>query len=255
MISLRLRSKCKKYEYLYYECKGRQPLTVGRTSQCVARKVRADRLDEVVWQALTNLLQKPEVIPQLHQQWATAKSQNLSGLEAQQTQLQQRHTRLERQDQRLLDAYQSEAINLAELQARRQKLAAERQQIEQEMRQLAETRQQTVHWQAVIENAATFRTLLGENLTQLPFETRQAVAQCLIKKVIVTGEDVDIHFVLPFETTPQALRQATREPAGTPGNFYRLRLADFDAPAFLKELRDLVVSERQITGHQIAYAP
>lgn len=230
MVSIRLRSKCQKYEYLYYECKGHAPLTVGRTTRCQARTVRADRLDEVVWQAVTQLLQKPEVMPQLHQQWATAKSQNLSGLEAQQMQLQQRCTRLERQDQRLLDAYQSDAINLAELQARRQKLATERQQIEQEMRTLAETRQQTVHWQAVIGNAETFRRLLGDNLTRLSFEERQTVAQCLIKKVIVTGEDVDIHFVLPFELTPQAIPHAAKESEGTPGNFYRLRLADFNSP-------------------------
>jgi site-specific DNA recombinase len=232
MVCIRQHSVCKKYEYLYYECKGHAPLTVGRTTRCQARNVRADRLDEVVWQALTNLLQKPEVIPQLHQNWAAAKSQNLSGLEAQQTQLQQRCGRLERQDQRLLDAYQSEAINLAELQVRRQKLATERQQIEQEMRQLAETRQQTVHWQTVIENAETFRTLLGDNLARLSFEERQAVAQCLIKKVIVTGEEVDVHFVLPFESTPQTIPHTTKESEGAPRTFYRLRLADFNAPSF-----------------------
>lgn len=250
LVCIRQHSVCKKYEYLYYECKGHAPLSVGRTTRCQARNVRADRLDEVVWQALLNLLQKPDVLPQLHQQWAAAKSQNLSGLAAQQTQLQQRHTRLERQDQRLLDAYQSEAINLAELQARRQKLAAEQQQIKQEMRALTETRQQTVHWQAVIENTETFRTLLNDNLTQLSFETRQAVAQCLIKKVIVTGEDVDIHFVLPFEKAPQVMRQATKVPEGTPGSFYRLRLADFGSIAPREERHQ---SERE-AEYQIAAA-
>ena len=75
------------------------------------------------------------MIPQLHQTWAEAKQHNLSGLEAQQAQLIQRRQRIERQDQRLLDAYQAEIINLHELQTRRQKFAAEQHQIAQESRQ------------------------------------------------------------------------------------------------------------------------
>jgi site-specific DNA recombinase len=80
-------SQCKKYEYLYYACKGRSPLEVGRATRCESKRVRADRLDDVVWQALSQLLHKPEVIPQLHQTWAEAKQQNLSSLDAQQSQL------------------------------------------------------------------------------------------------------------------------------------------------------------------------
>jgi hypothetical protein len=192
--------------------------------------VRAERLDEVVWHALCQLLHKPSVIPQLHQTWAEAKQHDLSGLEAQQAQLAQRRQRIERQDQRLLDAYQAEIINLQELQTRRQKLAAELQQIAQDSRQLAQTRQQSVHWQQVMDNTETFRQLLGKNLAQLSFEERQAIAQCLISKVIVTGDAVDIQFVLPFDATPQVSPRLTTEPEGTPGHFYRLRLAHFHLP-------------------------
>jgi hypothetical protein len=50
----------------------------------------------------------------------------------------------------------------------------------------------------------------------------------LIHHVIVTGEAVDIHFILPFATTPQAARRLPKAPEGTPGHFYRLRLAHFN---------------------------
>jgi site-specific DNA recombinase len=231
MVCIRQHSVCKKYQYLYYECKGRSPLSVGRLTRCEAKRVRADRLDEVVWQALCQLLRNPTMIPQLHQTWAEAKRQDLSALEAQQAQLLQRRQRIERQDQRLLDAYQAEIINLRELQTRRQKLAGELQQIEQENRQLAQTRHHSVHWQQVMEHTETFRQLLGENLEQLSFEERQTIAQCLLHKVVVTGEAVDIQFVLPFESTPQVAQRLTQESEGTPGHFYRLRLADrADAP-------------------------
>jgi hypothetical protein len=41
------------------------------------------------------------------------------------------------------------------------------------------------------------------DLAQLSFEERQAIAPCLISKVVVTGEEVDVHFLLPFDSTPQ----------------------------------------------------
>src|SRR4030095_5943504 len=129
------------------------------------------------------------------------------------------------------DAYQAEIITLREFQTRRQKLAATLQQIEQESRQLAHTRQQSVQWQQVIDNATTFRQLLGTNLAQLSFEDRQAIAQCLISKVVVTGEDVDVHFLLPFDSTPQVAQRLRTAPEGAPGHFYRLRLAHFHPPA------------------------
>jgi site-specific DNA recombinase len=114
MVCNRQQSVCKKYEYLYYECRGRAPLTCGRLHACPSRRVRADRLDAVVWQALRQLFQTPTLIPHLHQRWAQAQQQQDSTLAAQHTQLLQRRQRLERQSQRLLDAYQAEMISLSE---------------------------------------------------------------------------------------------------------------------------------------------
>jgi hypothetical protein len=119
-------------------------------------------------------------------------------------------------------------INLPERQTRRQKLAAELHQIAQESQPFAHTQQQSIHGQHVMDHTVAFRQLLGENLAQLSFEERQAIAQCLIRHVIVTGEAVDIHCMLPFAATPQVARRLPQEPEGTPGHFYRLRLAHFD---------------------------
>jgi site-specific DNA recombinase len=235
---IRLQSVCKKYEYLYYECKGHQPLNAGRATRCPSRNVRADRLDEIVWQSLSQLLRNPRTIGQLHQYWSEAKQQNLSTLTMQQEQLLKREQRLERQGQRLLDAYQAELISLNELQVRRQKLRAELQQVEQERNQLARSQQQTIHWQQVIENADRFRRLLGDNLEQLSFEERQSVAHCLIGKVLITGDEVDIFYTLPFESPPQLCDSTKHKPEGTPGHFYRLRLAHLDRPTLLVEPDD-----------------
>jgi hypothetical protein len=82
-----------------------------------------------------------------------------------------------------------------------------------------------------MEHAETFRRLLGTNLDRLSCEERQAVAHCLISKVVVTAEPVDISYALPFEGAPQVVDRPGSTPEGTPGHFYRLRLAHLDAIA------------------------
>src|SRR4029450_5731581 len=106
----------------------------------------------------------------------------------------------------------------------------ELEQIEQERQQIAWTQQQTIHWRQVIEHAETFRHLLGQNLESLSFEERQSVVQCLISKVVVTGVQVDIYYVLPFVSAPQVCPDPTSMPEGTPGLFCRLRLVDRALP-------------------------
>ena len=133
--------------------------------------------------------------------------------------------------QRLVDAYQTEAITLSELRLRRQRLTAELQQLNRDLSQLTYSHQRTLHWQQVIEHVEHFRHLLGDNLERLSFADRQTVAQCLIKKVIVTGEQVDISYVLPFDHAPQVYNSRNQPSEGTLGRFYRLRLADLNFPA------------------------
>jgi site-specific DNA recombinase len=231
MTAVRQQSTCKKYEYLYYECSGHQPLTRGRTETCPSRRVRADYLDRLVWEELCQLLRNPETLPALHQLWVQVQATGLDGLVAEQTQLRQRQQRLQRQQQRLLDAYQAEAIELSELTARRQKLTAELNQIERDLAQAARHHQHVIHWQQVMTHIETFRHLLGERLDELSFEDRQAVVRCLIDKVVVTGTQVDTYYLLPFELAPRLCPDSKTVAEAAVGDFYRLRLADFHQPA------------------------
>jgi len=228
MSGIHQRSKCKKYDYLYYVCRGQSPLTCGRSTKCASHRVRADRLDAVAWKSLSELLQTPALLPQLHGSWAQTKQHTVTALTTQQEQLLQRKQRVERQSDRLLDAYQAEIITLRELQLRRGKLQEELYRLEQDLEQFARSRFEALHWQQILEHADCFRHLLGENLERLSFADRQTVMQCLIKKVVVTGEHVDIYYIFPFDQAPQVYHSHNQPPEGTPGHFYRLRLADLD---------------------------
>jgi hypothetical protein len=53
-----------------------------------------------------------------------------------------------------------------------------------------------------MEHAEAFGWLLGTKLDRLSCAERQAVVQCLIRKVVVTAAHVDISSVLPVEGGP-----------------------------------------------------
>jgi hypothetical protein len=66
---------------------------------------------------------------------------------------------------------------------------------------------------------------MSRYLEQLAFEEQQAIAQCLISKVVVTGEEVDIHFILPFASPPQIAQHLPQESEGanTSANYEKLK--------------------------------
>jgi site-specific DNA recombinase len=64
MQAARQLSVCKRDASLYDGCAGKDPLTVGRVERCASRRVRADRLDTLVWPLVRALLQEPQGILQ-----------------------------------------------------------------------------------------------------------------------------------------------------------------------------------------------
>jgi site-specific DNA recombinase len=211
--------------YSYYRCQGKDALTYGRAQRCASTRVRADRLDALVWSALSELLKKPSVIPILHQQWQQSQQMDLSQLSAQQESVRTRRQRLEGQIQKLVDAYQADVITLTELSSRRKKLEADVDRMRREESSLAQQEKECHRWDQVIANVTQFRKLIRTNLDRLDFQDRQVLAQCLIEKVVVTGEDVDIFYVLPFDETPEMLDNE-REGKEPSGHVCRLRIQD-----------------------------
>jgi site-specific DNA recombinase len=110
---------------------------------------------------------------------------------------------LERQLQRLIDAYQQEIITLQDLSTRREQITQRLQGFEQDRKTLEQQRDTTIKWEHIADNIGHFRALLGGNLDRLSFEDRQAVVQLLVEKVVVHPDGaVDVHHVLRFEEQP-----------------------------------------------------
>jgi site-specific DNA recombinase len=183
--------------YRYYLCRGRtDPLRAAEGRRCTARYIPAGQLDDLVWADLCALLTDPAHI---------TRALNRAGggawlpqeLQARQATIRQALGQLDRQQQRLLDAYLAEIITLAELQRKRQDLDRRHATLLTQQRQLDATAGQRLELQAIADGIERFCQTVRASLAAATFEQRRLLAELLIDRVIVTGDQVEIRYVLP----------------------------------------------------------
>jgi site-specific DNA recombinase len=183
--------------YRYYLCRGRTDvLRAAEGRRCTARYIPAGQLDELVWTDLCALLTDPA--PVAH---ALIRAQGGAWLpqelQARQTAIGQALGQLERQQQRLLDAYLAEVLGLPELQRKRQELDRRHATLLAQQHQLKATAGQRLELQAVADGIERFCQAIRAGLATATFAQRRQLAELLIDRVVVTDSDVEIRYVLP----------------------------------------------------------
>jgi site-specific DNA recombinase len=116
------RQKNGAYEYFYYLCAGKDPLTVGRNERCCSKRIRANCLDEVVWESVQELIQKPQAISKEYELWQKVQRDQGGAFTEQLQRIETQSKNLQTQQQRLIDAYQQEVITLKELITRKEQI-------------------------------------------------------------------------------------------------------------------------------------
>jgi site-specific DNA recombinase len=111
------------YEYFYYACERRTPEDTGHLERCTAKRVRALEFDAVVWKALCEWLQQPQMLLKEVETWQLS-HQHSQAAQQETARLDGACHHLQAQIDRLVDAYQQGAIEMDELKARRERLEA-----------------------------------------------------------------------------------------------------------------------------------
>ncbi len=209
--------------YRYYLCRGRtDPLRVAQEERCTARYIPAGQLDELVWADRCALLTDPAQVTR-----ALARAQGGAWLpqelQARQATIGRALGQLDRQQQRLLDAYLAEVVTLPELERKRQELDRRRDTLLAQQHQLDAAARQRLELGAVADGIEAFCQAIRAGLATATFEQRRLLAELLIDRVIITDDRVEIRYVLP--TSPdgphrpfcQLRKDHLRAPAG-PGD-------------------------------------
>jgi len=213
----------------YYLCHGKDPILSARQTACPQRSVRAADLEPVIWGHVQNLLEDPEELVRQYQQFTQLALVGDCRQQAEVERLQVQRQRVEKEEKRLLDAYQAEVISLEELSERRQQLSARRQLLDHQ--QLAQQHQlvQIGQNQQVLTDLRLFSERIRTRLAQANFEEKQMILQLVIERVIVGEKTLEIRHIIPLHQLGEGssiLRVVENGSAGPPGPSVRPLCSD-----------------------------
>ncbi len=166
-------------------------------ARCQEQSVPTGALDAAVWADLCQVLSDPAVLDEAVRR-AQAGWLNDDARTARQHDLRQRRAALERQCQRLIDAYAAEAVTLEELQTRVRALEGRLIDLIRDEQQLATSAEQQAQVAVLATQVEAFRATIAHGLDQASFARRRELVELLIDRVLVAPPEVEIRYIIPF---------------------------------------------------------
>ncbi len=177
-----------------YECSARYPR--GQPWSCDQATVRADTLEGPVWDYVRGLLADPALLQQRYEE-----GRGDPAVDQPQRQEQARLARqlqsLDRETRRRLDAYQAGAIELAELQERRQRIGEHGRLLRARRTELDTLRRDREQELRLLEGADAFCHSVQTALADSSFPTKQQVLRLVVDHIVVEPDRITIYHVIP----------------------------------------------------------
>ena len=186
----------KEMRYLYYACRPKEWLEVDE--QCNARRVRADWLDNSVWNSLKAWIREPDVL-QAELNTVLSVADAGDSFSNQWNSLDSMIKSYDGQISRLTDAYQAGAMDLGDFTVRKAALTAKISDARRRQDELSSLRKKQISMEKILADIAAFSETVREGLETLDFEGRRAVVELLVERVVVKGEDVTVENVVPLQ--------------------------------------------------------
>jgi site-specific DNA recombinase len=178
-----------------YLCTRKETLHAGPKS-CPNRTVLAETIEDLVWQSVSDLLRHPPLLLEHYQQrqdpnYGTPQQQE-------QQRLQRRLSALRREDQRLMDAYQSGVIELGDLKERRARVTQECQRLDARLIALQQQQHAQQQQLALGETIEEFCSKISAALDNPSFETKQRILRLVVERIEFVEDQITIKHVIPI---------------------------------------------------------
>jgi site-specific DNA recombinase len=161
---------------------------------CPCPPVDGNVVEPLVWQAVAEVL----VDPQLILDYYLTRQDKDAVTPHELKRVRQELGQIENQKQRLLDAYQTEVIELDELETRRQVLDQQRQALEQRLTDLEQLAQQQARQDALASDVTQFCENIRSVLQSPTPEEQQQVLRLVVDHISVGKEQLTIKHIVPL---------------------------------------------------------
>lgn len=188
-----------------YICSARYPRTTAWA--CDGRSVSALRVERQVWDYIRPLLADPDLLRR-HYEDSRGDPAIVSRDERERVRLERQIAAAGREVQRLIDAYQSGAIELTELQDRRRRSEEHTRLLRQRVEEIERQRHDREQEIRLVQGLESFCASIRDALIDPSFAVKQQVLQLVIDRIVVEDNRIVIKHVIPVE--PVGLRPCHR---------------------------------------------
>ncbi len=202
----RTSTRTSKRKLYYYRCLGSDNYRFSNGPVCKNRPIRQDYLDELVWQQIVGLLSDPELVrSEIRRRIVTIKHSN-PGKQRREVILKEL-LRVENSIKKLLDAYQSDLLQMDELRDRMPQLRNRHKTLQAELAGLdcAVANQQSVF--RLANKLESFLRKLCKSAETLDIHERQRVLRLVVREILVDDKNIRIKHSVPLLPPNKPARQ------------------------------------------------
>ena len=205
-----------KGEYRQYRCIGTDGYRFGGTALCSNRSVRADHLEQAVWERVCALLEAPDQLAdeyrrRLHEASnSTVRADELA-------QLGQQTAALQRGIGRLIDSYAAGVIDRSEFEPRVTGLRLRVAQLQDQQRTAAEAAEAERELTLIMGQLEDFAAKVRHSLHDLDWISTREIIRTLVRRIEIDRDHVEVVFRVPPPTSngspPRPSPAADQSPA------------------------------------------
>ena len=199
-------------EHRGYRCTNASPVSSSTGKKCPPDSIRAQPVEDAVWEAVTEALQQPQLLKEEYQRRMTrACTSDALDEERKQTKLALKQGKA--QEDRITDAYINEAMELDRYKTEMEKLRVRRQELERARRDIERRGLEQQEGLKALEHLQKFCESVSVGLEAMTFEERQQLLRLVVERIIVEDHKVRIETVIPTGNDDE-MRARHGEPFG-----------------------------------------
>jgi site-specific DNA recombinase len=163
---------------------------------CNGRSVMAREVEGPIWEYVKELLSDPELLKARYEEGRGDPAVD-DAEEREKERIGRKLKALDREVGRLIDAYQAEVIDLADLKERRERIEEHGRMLKRRLSEIREKRAEREQEVRLLRGLEQFSESVAGALEDPSFETRQQVLRLVVDRIVVEEERVVVHHLVP----------------------------------------------------------
>jgi site-specific DNA recombinase len=179
--------------YAYYRCIGTDAYRFGGERICDNKQVRTQRLDDLVWQQVVELLAHPRRLKNEYERRLDVLEQS-EKVSSDTAALERRKRHLEKGKSRLIDSYAEGIIDKADFEPKVGQLKVKLQQIEGQIEESRRHQAGQFELFLVINRLEEFAAAVNDRISTIDFSTKRELIRALVKRIEIHKEEIVVVF-------------------------------------------------------------